>query len=142
MQRLDRPSAMLVDPGRFTGDAWVDALATGAAPSRLRLALVRFAPGSRTAWHRHRLGQTLHVTDGLGLVQNRAGALILLRPGDTVHTPPGEWHWHGALPDRFMSHMAISETAADQTLTDVDWADHVLDGDYRAASAEVARSTA
>jgi quercetin dioxygenase-like cupin family protein len=21
-----------------------------------------------------------------------------MRPGDTVYTAPGEWHWHGAAP--------------------------------------------
>jgi quercetin dioxygenase-like cupin family protein len=28
-----------------------------------------------------------------------------MRPGDTVHTPPGEEHWHGALPDHFVTHL-------------------------------------
>ena len=32
-----------------------------------------------------------------------------MRAGDTVHTPPGEEHWHGALPDHFMSHLAMWE---------------------------------
>ena len=42
--------------------------------------------------------ETLHVTEGVGLVQSRGGQLIVMRPGDTVYTPPGEWHWHGATP--------------------------------------------
>ena len=52
-------------------------------------ALVRFTPGARTNWHSHPLGQTLHCTDGTGLVATRDGSVILMRPGDTVHTPPG-----------------------------------------------------
>jgi quercetin dioxygenase-like cupin family protein len=38
----------------------------GEAPSRVRAALVRFAPGARNAWHAHAVGQTVHVTDGVG----------------------------------------------------------------------------
>ena len=53
------------------GDVWYDVIAAGEAPSRLRVNLVRFAPGAHTAWHRHANGQTLHVTDGVGLVGTR-----------------------------------------------------------------------
>jgi quercetin dioxygenase-like cupin family protein len=68
----------------------------GRGPSRMRVNVVRFAPGARNAWHRHALGQTLHVTEGRGLIQSRGGEVVEIGPGDTVHTPPGEWHWHGA----------------------------------------------
>jgi quercetin dioxygenase-like cupin family protein len=63
---------------------------------------VRFSPCARTAWHSHSLGRTLHVTDGSGVVATR-DSVIIMRAGDTVHTPPGEEHWHGALPDHFMT---------------------------------------
>ena len=55
----------------FAGDVWYEVIAAGEAPSRLRVNLVRFAPGAHTAWHRHANGQTLHVTDGVGLVGTR-----------------------------------------------------------------------
>jgi quercetin dioxygenase-like cupin family protein len=58
---------------------------------------VRFTPCVRTAWHTHAVRQTRHVTDGVGLVVSRGGQVIDIRPGDTVYTPPGEWHWHGAV---------------------------------------------
>jgi quercetin dioxygenase-like cupin family protein len=48
-----------------------------------------------------------------------------LRPGDVVFTPGGEWHWHGAAPDHFMMHLAVSEG-------DADWGEHVTDEDYSA----------
>ena len=57
----------------FTGDVWIDAIARGEEPSRVRVSAVRFAPGARTAWHSHAVGQTLYVTDGTGLVQARGG---------------------------------------------------------------------
>jgi len=119
---------------RFTGDVWVDMIAEGREPSRLRVGLVRFSPGARTAWHRHAVGQTLHVTEGNCLVQARGGAVIALRPGDTVSTPPGEWHWHGTAPEHFMAHLAMSESAGDPAVPDVEWGDHVTDGDFQKAA--------
>ena len=112
----------------FTGDVWVDEVAVGEEPSRLRVYKVRFTPGARTAWHNHALGQTLHVIDGVGRVQSRSGEVIEIRFGDTIYTPPGEWHWHGAAPDQFMAHFAISETPAEGLATE--WGDHVTDDEY------------
>ena len=87
-------------------------IAAGEPPSRLRVNLVRFAPGAHTAWHRHANGQTLHVVDGIGLARSHGGEVIVMTPGDTVYTPPGEWHWHGATPDHFMAHLAMWEGLA------------------------------
>jgi hypothetical protein len=50
----------------FTGDVWMDAIVNGEEPSRIRVNLVRFTPGARSAWDSHALGQTLHVTEGVG----------------------------------------------------------------------------
>ncbi|MFH9867247.1 cupin domain-containing protein [Streptomyces lydicus] len=71
----------------------------GQRPSRARLNVVRCSPCARTAWHTHAVGQTLHVTEGIGLVQSRGGELIVMRPGDSCPHPAPEWHWHGAGPD-------------------------------------------
>jgi quercetin dioxygenase-like cupin family protein len=110
----------------FTGDVWFDVIAKGEAPSQLRVNMVRFAPGSQTAWHRHANGQTLHVTEGRGLVQSRGGEVIEIRPGDTIYTPPGEWHWHGAAPEHFMSHLAMWEALDEgQDGPETEWGEHV-----------------
>ncbi|WP_335755273.1 cupin domain-containing protein [Streptomyces niveus] len=101
MEFLEKKPSSKGPAERFTGDVWVDMIAEGVAPSRLRVGVVRFAPCARTAWHRHAVGQTLHVTEGVGLVQARDGEVMVMRPGYTVHTPPGVWHWHGAAPDHF-----------------------------------------
>ena len=93
----------------FTGEVYFNAYYTGQEPSRARLNLVRFTPGAHTAWHQHAVGQTLHVTEGVGYDQTRGQELIELHPGDTVHTPAGEWHWHGAVADQFMCHLALWE---------------------------------
>ena len=114
----------------FTGDAWFDVIARGEEPSRVRVNVVRFAPGARNAWHAHANGQTLHVTEGRGLVQSRGGDIVEIRPGDTVWTPPGEWHWHGATPDDFMTHLAIWGGTADGAGPDPEWGDLVTDEEY------------
>lgn len=113
---------------KFTGDVWVDVVAQGQEPSRLRVNAVRFTPGARTAWHSHAVGQTLHVTEGVGLVQSRGGDVVRIQQGDTVHTPPGEWHWHGATPDHFMTHLAMWEAADDGR--ESEWGEHVTDEEY------------
>ena len=54
-----------------------------------------------------------------------------MKPGDTVQTPPGEWHWHGAAPERFMAHLAMWEgLAADQAGPETEWADHLSENEY------------
>jgi len=126
---------------RFTGDVWVDTITEGALPGSARLATVRFSLGARTAWRRHALGQTLHVTDGQGLVQAKEGQLILMRPGDTVYTAPGVWHWHGALPGHFMTHLALADSTHHTGVPDVEWGDLVTDAEYDAATATATTET-
>ena len=106
MEILRKEPTVKAGTDRFVGDAWIDSIVRGEEPSRVRVAIVRFAPGARNAWHAHAVGQTVHVTEGVGRIQARGGEVIEMRAGDTVHTPPGEWHWHGAAPDRFMTHLA------------------------------------
>ena len=74
----------------FTGDVYVNQVKTPDGPSRLIVGYVRFTPGARTNWHSHALGQTLHCTDGIGLVATRDGTVIQMRPGDTVWTLPAK----------------------------------------------------
>ncbi|MFB9659064.1 cupin domain-containing protein [Glycomyces mayteni] len=109
----------------FTGAVYINQLVAAEAPARLRAGLVRFTPGARTHWHRHSLGQTLHIVSGIALVGTRDGTVIEARPGDTVWTPKGEEHWHGATGDQFMAHLAMWED------DDVTWNEAVTDADYR-----------
>jgi quercetin dioxygenase-like cupin family protein len=114
----------------FTGEVWLDRIAAAPAPSRLRAYSVHFSPGARTAWHRHPFGQVIHVTEGEGLVQRRAGPVETIRAGDTVCFEAGEEHWHGATPDRIMTHLALHEAGDDGA--DADWGPHVSDDEYLA----------
>jgi quercetin dioxygenase-like cupin family protein len=94
----------------FTGDVFVDPVARGHGITPTNIAFVHFSPGARTAWHSHSVAQTLFVTEGEGRVQSRGEPLLAIRAGDVVVTPGNEWHWHGAAPDHFMTHLAISGT--------------------------------
>ena len=96
----------------FTGDVFMDVIARGEEPSRVRVMAVRFTPSARTAWHSHAVGQTLYVTEGRGLIQARDGEIAEIRAGDIITTPSGEWHWHGAAADHYMTHLSITEGVA------------------------------
>jgi quercetin dioxygenase-like cupin family protein len=115
----------------FTGSVYVDAVATPSDQSRIGAANVHFAPGARTAWHIHPHGQTIWVTEGVGLCQRRGGPIEVIRPGDRVFFEPGEHHWHGAAPTRFMAHIAMQQADDDGNI--VRWGEHVSEDEYLAA---------
>jgi quercetin dioxygenase-like cupin family protein len=115
----------------FSGAVYLDPVATPSGTSRLSAANVHFTPGARTAWHTHPNGQTIWVVDGVGLAQRRDGPIEVIRPGDRVFFEPGEEHWHGAAPTRFMVHLAMLEVDDDGNVAT--WGDHVTDEEYAAA---------
>jgi quercetin dioxygenase-like cupin family protein len=117
----------------FTGTVYIDPVATPSEPSRLAASSVHFTPGARTAWHTHPFGQTIYVTEGVALCQRRGGAVEEIRPGDRVFFEPGEEHWHGAAPSRFMTHLAMQEV--DEEGNAASWGEHVSDEEYAAAPA-------
>jgi quercetin dioxygenase-like cupin family protein len=116
----------------FTGDVYIDAVAAARAPGRVQANLVHFTPGARTAWHTHPLGQTIYVTEGIGLCRRRGGPIEVIRPGDRVFFEPDEDHWHGATPSRFMAHLALNEV--DEEHVAANWGEKVTDEEYAAAS--------
>jgi quercetin dioxygenase-like cupin family protein len=115
---------------RFTGDVWLDSIARGEEPSRIRVNAVHFTPGARTAWHSHAVGQTLYVTEGAGLVQSRDGEIVHIHSGDIVHASPDEWHWHGATPDDFMTHLSVTEGVGESQKPESEWGALVTDAEY------------
>jgi quercetin dioxygenase-like cupin family protein len=113
----------------FTGDVYPTIVLSGQEPSRVRLGRVHFAPGARTAWHRHAVGQYLHIVEGVALVQERGGKVTELRPGNTIYTAPGVEHWHGASQDSFMVHLAIWEAPGTEE-PETQWGEQVTDAEY------------
>jgi quercetin dioxygenase-like cupin family protein len=113
----------------FTGTVFIDTIATPVGQARLSASSVHFTPGARTAWHTHPNGQTIYVTEGIGLCQRRGGGAVeVIRPGDRVFFEPGEEHWHGAAPNRFMTHIAMLEV--DDKGNSATWGEHVTDEEY------------
>jgi len=115
-----------VAPGkasRFTGQASGDSVLP--ATDGVIINTVTFEPGARTHWHSHERGQILHVQAGYGLICTSGEAPERIRMGDWIWIPPGERHWHGAAPDSFLTHTAIS-------LGSTDWSDEVTPAEYEA----------
>jgi quercetin dioxygenase-like cupin family protein len=115
----------------FSGDAWIDEIVKGVAPSRLQAVYVTFSPGARTAWHTHPVGQVLQVVSGQGWVQLEGEAAQAIRPGDVVVIGPGENHWHGAEAGHTMVHLAMQEP--DESGKTVVWGRKVTEEEYGAA---------
>ena len=105
----------------FTGEVWADSVL--ASTGHVMVNNVFFAPGARTHWHRHDAGQILLVTSGEGRVATRDGDVGTIGVGDTVWFPPGEEHWHGAGPDSYLVHLAVS-------LEKTEWLEPVSDDEY------------
>ena len=117
----------------FTGSVSVDAVAAPSGASRVSASSVHFSPGARTHWHTHPNGQTIFVTEGVGLAQRRGGPVEVIRPGDRVFFEPDEVHWHGAAPNRFMTHLAIVQV--DDAGNAATWGTAVTADEYAAAPA-------
>lgn len=116
----------------FTGEVHMEAIRGPRGESRAAMSHVHFAPGARTHWHWHPIGQTLYGTEGVGVVVTRAGEVLTLEPGRTVWIPPREEHWHGAPSSSPMSHIAMQE--ADENDETVVWLEPVSDEEFARAN--------
>lgn len=122
-------------PSWFSGEVWLDEIVSGGSPALLNATRVSFAPGARTAWHTHPMGQALHIVSGLGWVQLKGEPAQPIRAGDSVWIEAGEVHWHGAMADRTMVHLAMQN--ADEYGVNVVWLEHVSEAEYSAARLSV-----
>lgn len=94
--------------------------------SKGNIAHFRFEPGSRTKWHSHEGGQIILVEEGVGLNQFKGGPVTELHAGETIYSPPGVTHWHGAAPDKGGVQFNISRGG-------ITWMEEVTDQEYKAA---------
>ena len=115
----------------FTGAVYIDTISAPSNDWRIGAAAVHFTPAARTASHSHPHGQTIWVTEGIGVCQREGGPIEVIGPGDRVFFEPGENHWHGAASTRLMTHIAIQQ--ADEDGNVVSWGDHVTDDEYAEA---------
>lgn len=128
--RNSAPPPQMREAENFTGSVGVEMLVEATDPSPLSVGRVTFAPGARTAWHSHPLGQTLIVTAGAGWVQQAGGEKQEMKVGDVVWTPPGVKHWHGATATDRLTHIALTEQQSDGKR--VEWMEKVSDAQYNA----------
>ncbi|MBO5010959.1 MAG: cupin domain-containing protein [Elusimicrobiaceae bacterium] len=70
----------------------------------------------------------LLVTNGEGRHQIRGQKVEILHPGDVVSVPPNVEHWHGAAPDSWFSHVALTPNAPDNQPI---WLEKVTDEEYK-----------
>ena len=120
--------SVIADPKNFSGNVVVDLLLPSSIQTPASSGLVTFAPGARTAWHSHPLGQMLIVTSGKGWVQKEGEARQEITQGETVWIPADVKHWHGATSQNAMSHYAITYI---QDGKNADWMELVTDEQYR-----------
>ena len=113
----------------FTGTVYVQPLAAKNANNNFSVASVTFQPGARAYWHAHPAGQTILVTAGQGLYQEKGKALRPLNKGDVVLCDPDIVHWHGASPESSMTHVVITNYKGE---TQVNWLRPVTEEEYRA----------
>jgi len=104
---MDQIAAMEIETHPlFTGPVSIQWLLTDETAKQLGMLMVRFGKGVRNKFHSHSTDQVLFVTSGRGIVTTEKEQ-IAIKPGDIVHIPAGENHWHGAAEDSEMSHLAI-----------------------------------
>lgn len=90
--------------------------------------------GAHTHWHTHPKGQGLYVTDGVALVHIEGQAPQHLAEGESIWINAGQRHWHGATPERAMTHVAYQQAADD--LSTIDWQEPVTPTTYSHATKE------
>lgn len=112
---------------RFTGTVWMDASPAGTPPDA-SFFRVFFEPGARTNWHTHPEGQFLYIVTGACRAGKEGEQPIEVEAGSLVFFAPGEKHWHGATPDTYMVHMAISPAL--ETDGGTDWLQPVTEEEY------------
>lgn len=120
--RLERGQARPTDtPQYFGGSVHMQRLRQAANPTMIDMVAVFFDPGARTRPHVHASDQVLHVVEGEGIVATERERR-LIRRGDVVIVPAGEWHWHGATRTSPMCHLSTRPAGpTDWTVPARDW---------------------
>jgi Cupin domain. len=112
----------------FIGAAWLEMLVSNDNTFNCSIGNVTFEPGARNNWHKHPGGQILLVTGGKGYYQEEGKPVQVLHKGDVVKIRPDVKHWHGATPDSWFTHIAISTNIQKG---DVVWLEPVIDEEYK-----------
>jgi quercetin dioxygenase-like cupin family protein len=111
----------------FAGTAWLEMLVADDGIFNCPIGNVTFEPGARNNWHKHPGGQILLVTGGKGYYQEEGKPVQGIKKGDVVKIHPDVKHWHGATPDSWLTHIAISTNVQKGN---VEWLEPVTDEEY------------
>lgn len=123
------PQGAKIEGTNFNGTAYLQRLMTDSENFDVVVSDVVFDPAARNSWHSHPGGQILIATSGIGCYQEKGKPIQVLRPGDVVSIPANVVHWHGAMPDRSFSHIAINTKVH---LGPTQWYEPVIEHDYNA----------
>lgn len=123
--RADDSPFKPADLHSFVGGAKTKLLASDDTHVNVHVYHVQFPDGARTNWHTHSGPQWLLVTEGSIRVQCEGQRHEDVGTGDAVMIPPGQKHWHGAVPGTRGVHLAINVKVK------TDWLEAVSDDDYR-----------
>lgn len=111
----------------FTGTVWVKGLVPRSANNNYAIGSVTFEPGARSNWHTHPAGQILLIIEGKGLYQEKGKPVRTISKGEIIVCDADIEHWHGALPESLMSHLAVTNYKGD---VGVVWLKPVADSEY------------
>ncbi len=111
----------------MTGKVSVEMIPFPAGSIDMQVGSVSFEAGARTYWHKHPAGQVLVVTDGIGAYQEKGTSIRIIRKGDVVNCAPDVVHWHGAIPGKKMTHIAITGSNASGRVV---WLEEVTEAEY------------
>ena len=115
----------------FTGDVYIDAVAAPAGSSIFAAAACTSRPAPARPGTPTRTARRSSSPRASAAASAKAARSRSIRPGDRVFFEPGENHWHGAAPNRFMVHIAMQQV--DESGCAVTWGEHVTDEQYARA---------
>jgi quercetin dioxygenase-like cupin family protein len=121
------PKGERITNDHFIGAVWLEVLVPAESPFNCPIFNVTFEPGTRNNWHKHPGGQILLVISGKGYYQEEGRPAQALHAGDVVTIRPDVKHWHGAAPDSWFTHLAIS---TNPQKGDAEWLEPVTDEEY------------
>lgn len=121
------PKGQKITNNYFIGTAWLEMIVPFDTTFNCPIGNVTFEPGARNNWHKHPGGQILLVTGGTGYYQEEGKPVQVLHEGDIVKIAPDVKHWHGATPERWFAHIAISTNVQKG---DTEWLEPVTDEEY------------
>lgn len=125
------PQGKELQSPNFSGRVWLNMLVEESSPLECPVGNVTFEPGCYNSWHKHPGGQILLVTNGCGYYQERGKRARALHTGDVVTIAPFVEHWHGAAPDSWFTHLAITTLPKKGEAV---WLEPVAVHDYAAAT--------